>query len=99
MQLNIRITAKLQENANFVEFSVKDNGIGIAKEHLDKIFDRFYRVENATHTVKGTGLGLHLVKLTVENYHNGRIIVSSKENEGSTFTVILPVNVNEEDLV
>ncbi len=96
---DILVTVKLQENANFVEFSVKDNGIGIAKEHLDKIFDRFYRVENATHTVKGTGLGLHLVKLTVENYHNGRIIVSSKENEGSTFTVILPVNVNEEDLV
>ncbi len=96
---DILVTLKLQENGNFVEFSVKDNGIGIAKEHLDKIFDRFYRVENATHTVKGTGLGLHLVKLTVENYHNGRVIVTSKENEGSTFTVILPVNVNEDDLV
>ena len=96
---DILVTVNLQENGNFVEFAVKDNGIGIAKEHLDKIFDRFYRVENATHTVKGTGLGLHLVKLTVENYHNGRVIVSSKENEGSTFTVILPVNVKEDDLV
>ena len=63
---------------------MKDTGIGIAKEHLEKIFDRFYRVENATHTVKGTGLGLHLVKMTIEKHHAGKITVTSIENEGST---------------
>ncbi len=80
-------------------FSIKDNGIGIAKEHLDKIFDRFYRVENSTHTIKGTGLGLHLVKMTVEKHHNGKITVESTENEGSTFTVYLPLIIDENELI
>ncbi len=95
----ITVSAGLSDDGNFVKFSVKDNGIGIAKEHLDKVFDRFYRVENATHIVKGTGLGLHLVKLTVEKYHNGKITLQSKVNEGSTFTVFLPLTAAEEDLV
>lgn len=96
---DITVSAGLSEDGNFVKFSVKDNGIGIAKEHLDKVFERFYRVENATHTVKGTGLGLHLVKLTVEKYHNGKITLQSKVNEGSTFTVFLPLTAEEDDLV
>ena len=96
---DIEVFLKLSEDKKNVEFSIKDNGIGIAKEHLEKIFDRFYRIENATHTIKGTGLGLHLVKMTVEKYHNGKITVQSKENEGSTFTVFLPVTVNEDELV
>lgn len=96
---DIIVNAELSEDKNFVVFSVKDNGIGIAKEHLEKIFDRFYRVENATHTVKGTGLGLHLVKMTIEQHHNGKITVKSKENEGSTFTVALPVKIDESELL
>lgn len=96
---DILVNAGLSEDKNFIIFSVKDNGIGIAKEHLEKIFDRFYRVENATHTVKGTGLGLHLVKMTIEQHHNGKITVTSKENEGSTFTVALPVNIDESELI
>ena len=78
---------------------MRDTGIGIAKEHLEKIFDRFYRVENATHTVKGTGLGLHLVKMTIEKHHAGKITVTSVENEGSTFTVELPIVIDENELV
>ena len=93
--VNLQLT---QDNKN-IEFSVQDHGIGIAKEHLEKIFDRFYRIENATHTIKGTGLGLHLVKMTVEEYHHGKIKVESKENEGSIFTVILPLEVDETELV
>ena len=96
---DILVTLKQTEDKNNIEFSVKDNGIGIAKEHLEKIFDRFYRVENATHTIKGTGLGLHLVKMTIEQYHHGKITVESKENEGSTFTVVLPLKVDENELV
>lgn len=95
---DIFVNLKLSDDNQFVELSVKDNGIGIAKEHLDKIFDRFYRVENATHTIKGTGLGLHLVKMTVENHHHGKITVDSKENEGSVFTVFLPLVVDESEL-
>ncbi len=96
---NILVSVNISEDNQFVTFSVRDNGIGIPKEHLDKIFDRFYRVENATHSVKGTGLGLHLVKMTVEKYHNGKITVSSVENEGSTFTVYLPIHVSDDELV
>ena len=95
---DILVKIKQSDDKNFVEFSVKDNGIGIAKEHLEKIFDRFYRVENATHTIKGTGLGLHLVKMTVEKHHHGKITVTSKENEGSVFTVYLPVKIDESEL-
>ena len=95
---DISVNAKISEDGNYLEFSVQDHGMGIAKEHLEKIFDRFYRVENATHTIKGTGLGLHLVKMTVEKYHNGTVSVESKENEGSTFTVKLPIKVDEADL-
>lgn len=89
----------VRKNQDYIEFSVKDNGIGMAKEHLEKIFDRFYRVENAVHTVKGTGLGLHLVKMTVEKHHHGTITVTSTEGVGSTFTVKLPLNIDENELV
>ncbi|MBQ9244830.1 PAS domain-containing protein [bacterium] len=95
----IIVNIKTTEDKKYIEFSVKDNGIGIAKEHLEKIFDRFYRVENATHTVKGTGLGLHLVKMTVEKHHHGQITVTSEEGKGSTFTVKLPLEIAESELV
>lgn len=95
----ITVWVKQSDDNNFVEFSVKDNGIGIAKENLEKIFDRFYRVENATHTVKGTGLGLHLVKMTVEKHHHGEVTVTSEEGKGSTFTVKLPLKIDESELV
>ena len=65
---------------------------------MEKIFDRFYRVENAAHTVKGTGLGLHLVKISVEQYHHGTITVSSEEGKGSVFTVKLPLTVADDEL-
>ncbi len=96
---DIFVAVGLAEDNENIKFSVRDTGIGIAKEHLEKIFDRFYRVENATHTVKGTGLGLHLVKMTIEKHHAGKISVTSVENEGSTFTVLLPLTTQEEDLV
>ena len=70
---------------------------GIAPEHQKKIFDRFYRVENNTHTVKGTGLGLHLVKTTIEKYHQGRVYVKSAVGEGSTFGFVLPVKMEVEN--
>jgi len=81
----IKVRVELTETGNAVEVTVQDNGIGIAAEHLDKIFDRFYRVENAVHTVKGTGLGLHLVKTAIEKHHHGEVFVSSEPNVGSCF--------------
>ena len=67
-------------------------------EHLKKLFDRFYRVENATHTVKGTGLGLQLVKTTIEKHHQGKVFVTSVVGEGSTFGFTLPLHIKEDKL-
>lgn len=77
--------------------SVKDSGIGIAPEHIPQIFDRFYRVENEVHTVKGTGLGLHLVKSAIETYHGGEVFVESEVGVGSTFGFRLSLLPREED--
>ncbi len=72
--------------------SVKDNGIGIAKEHQKKIFDRFYRItDGELHTHKGFGLGLNFVKKVIDT-HNGEIEVESDLGKGSTFTIKLPRN-------
>ena len=93
----IKIRAERARVGDFVEVSVEDQGQGIAPEYLDKIFDRFFRIENATHTIKGTGLGLHLVKISVEKLHKGEVFVQSKLGEGSTFGFRLPINPPKDD--
>ncbi|MEJ8547556.1 ATP-binding protein [Brevibacillus borstelensis] len=92
----IRISADADEE--FVHIRVEDNGIGIHAEHLDKIFDRFYRVDvSATRRTGGTGLGLAICKGIMEA-HGGMITVQSKTGEGSAFTVSLPIyKVNDGD--
>ena len=68
-----------------------DTGIGIAEEHLARIFERFYRVDQArTSSNAGAGLGLSIAKQLVE-LHKGRIEVTSTVGEGSTFKVFLPM--------
>lgn len=94
----IKIRAERSRDGEYVEVSVEDQGMGIPESCQKKIFDRFYRVENATHTVKGTGLGLHLVKVTIEKHHHGQVFVSSKEGEGSTFGFRLPINLPKEEI-
>lgn len=94
-----KIKVKVEQVKDFVEITVEDEGIGISEENQKKVFDRFYRVENKTHAVKGTGLGLHLVKIAVEKHHNGEVYVKSKLNEGSTFGLRLPVKLEVEELV
>ncbi len=88
----IKVRAEIARDPQYVEVSVEDQGCGISEEHQKKIFERFYRVENDTHTVKGTGLGLHLVKITIEKHHKGEVFVKSKPGEGSTFGFRLPIN-------
>ena len=88
----VKIRAEIARDPNYVEVTVQDNGIGIAPEHQKMIFERFYRIENQVHTIKGTGLGLHLVKVAIEKHHNGRVFVNSKLNEGSTFGFWLPLD-------
>ena len=87
----VKIRAEIAKDPKYLEVTVEDNGIGIAPEHQKMIFERFYRIENQVHTVKGTGLGLHLVKVTIEKHHQGKVFVRSKLNEGSTFGFWLPI--------
>lgn len=98
---NSTITVKLfkESEKNMVTVTVKDEGMGIAPEFHKKVFDRFYRVENNAHTVKGTGLGLHLVKTTIEKHHQGRVFVESQLNHGATFGFSLPIDAQDESLV
>lgn len=85
----VEITIKSENND--IIFEVNDNGIGIPKEDIPKIFEEFYRSESAKKAVNfGTGLGLSLVKQIVENY-NGTISVTSKVDHGSTFKVSIPI--------
>lgn len=86
---NGNITASLRRDNRNIVFSVKDDGIGIAREELPKIWNRFYRVDNARTNVSksGFGLGLAFVKQIAE-LHGGSIRVDSTPDYGSTFTVI-----------
>jgi two-component system, OmpR family, sensor histidine kinase NblS len=87
----IRVKAELTNDGQWVEVSVEDSGVGIAAEHIPYLFDRFYRVENKVHTVKGTGLGLHLVRVAIEEYHQGKVFVESTLGQGSRFGFRLPL--------
>lgn len=74
-----------------LEITVRDSGRGIPAEYLDKIFDRFYQVdESCTSRTTGTGIGLSLTKELISLQY-GKIKVESRENQGSKFTVSLPL--------
>ncbi len=89
---SVRITA-FEDEAHGLALSVKDSGIGIPEDHLDRIFERFYQVDQSlVRRFGGTGLGLALCKSIVE-VHGGSISVDSAMGEGSTFTVRLPRHV------
>ena len=82
------VKVSVSENADNVQISVSDNGIGIAPEHQDKVFERFYRVDKS-HSKQsgGTGLGLSIVKHAVQ-YHNGKISMESQPDVGTTISVV-----------
>jgi two-component system phosphate regulon sensor histidine kinase PhoR len=86
-QLEVRTT----KTDDFACIMVKDNGLGIAKNQLDKLFEKFYRVPTGdVHDTKGAGLGLSIVKHIIDD-HEGRIKIDSQPGEGSTFSILLPL--------
>ena len=86
---NIEISVEEKGESVFIKF--EDSGIGMKNSEVERIFDRFYRADKSrTRSIEGTGLGLSIVKMIVD-LHDGSISVSSKENEGTTINVELPV--------
>ena len=91
-----RIDAKTGEDGEvtgpFVRISIQDEGVGIPTKDLERIFERFYRVDpGRARETGGTGLGLSIVRHVAFNHH-GQVIVDSREGEGSTFSLDLPMN-------
>ena len=93
---HVHVSIKAFEDNCFIR--VEDNGRGIPKDNLERIFDRFYRVDTShSKEVEGTGLGLYIVREIVIQ-HGGRIKADSIEGEGSVFTICIPLDYkNEKD--
>ena len=86
------IKLSITQNKTKYKLMVTDTGVGIEKEHLDKIFDRFYRInQTRNRNPDGSGLGLSIAKWIVQE-HGGTIEVASTPGIGTTFTIVLPVN-------
>jgi two-component system phosphate regulon sensor histidine kinase PhoR len=85
-----RLTVRTWNEPGELHAAFTDNGIGIAREHLGKVFDKLYRVPTGNvHDVKGFGLGLSYVHAVMQQ-HGARIDVVSTPGEGSTFTLVFP---------
>ncbi len=89
------VTLSLHQQGTEATVSVRDTGIGIAADSIPMVFEKFFRAHAPGHNeIPGSGLGLSIVKTIIER-HGGKIWVNSHENEGSTFTITLPVVASE----
>jgi phosphate transport system regulatory protein PhoU len=85
-----QVTVTIDPVQDAVDIRVTDTGVGIARPELERIFERFYRVDRArSRETGGTGLGLSIVRHVADN-HGGKVLVESKPGDGSTFTMQLP---------
>ena len=89
-----KILIKTMTQENQFIFQINDSGIGIPKNEQPHIFEKFYRASNIDESIIGTGLGLAIVKSIAEN-HKARIWVDSDVDQGSTFTIVLPLHKNK----
>jgi two-component system sensor histidine kinase SenX3 len=93
-----KVLVTMRQDEDWIEIDVADQGIGIAPHDVDRIFERFYRADQArSRSTGGTGLGLAIVKHIATN-HGGRVEVSSTLGGGSTFTLRLPARPPEAPL-
>ncbi len=94
------IVIKVEEDNEYCIFSIKDNGIGIKEEYLDKIFDRFFQIKSANSArLIGSGIGLFFSKRIID-LHHGSIIVKSKPNKGTQFILKLSKDIKlYEDII
>jgi phosphate transport system regulatory protein PhoU len=84
------VTVSVESIEDAIAITVKDEGVGIPRAELERVFERFYRVDRArSRETGGTGLGLAIVRHVAQN-HGGRVLVESKPGEGSSFTMQLP---------
>lgn len=91
------IYVNILDKGDYIEISVRDNGIGIDKTDLDMIFDRFAQVDKSlSRNAEGTGIGLSIVKSFTE-LHGGKVLVESEFGKGSRFTVTLPARCIENE--
>ncbi|MHB8134112.1 MAG: sensor histidine kinase [Anaerolineaceae bacterium] len=90
---NSKVCISMRKIENDVQISIKDSGPGIPKKDLDHIFDRFYRGEKSRqrNQISGFGLGLAITQFIIQQHH-GKISVDSVQNEGTTFTIEIPIN-------
>ncbi|TAN20337.1 MAG: GHKL domain-containing protein [Actinomycetota bacterium] len=92
-----KVLVELKTDGQTVDIAVKDQGIGIPSRDLERIFERFYRVDQArSRATGGTGLGLSIVR-HVANNHNGNVFVESREGSGSVFTLRLPLAEGDQE--
>jgi two-component system sensor histidine kinase SenX3 len=89
------VTVRLFREPGRIVIAVEDEGIGIPQTDIDRIFERFYRVDKARgRGTGGTGLGLSIVRHIMAN-HGGEVNVTSQEGEGSSFRLVLPVQIGD----
>lgn len=92
IDVNISLVQRMNEECKQLKIAVSDTGIGIPEKDLERIFERFYRVENVENGHQtGTGVGLHIVNEYVQ-LHNGEVKVESVDGKGSKFIVLIPAH-------
>jgi signal transduction histidine kinase len=93
------ISVSIFDKVDSILIEIKDSGVGIPKDKLDKVFKRFYQISPInTRSQEGSGIGLNLVKSLVEMHH-GEISVNSVLGSGTTFTIMLPCVIQEDDII
>lgn len=96
-KINGKIDIKLYRQDNEINIIIKDYGIGMQPDEIEKVFERFYQIDKS-HSGEGSGLGLAIVKRILD-LSDGKIEIQSKENEGTTVTVKLPILIEKSNKI